>query len=72
MGINRVWKEKYIDLKDDEVKQYLTYELMSAPTLLRTYGEHSIVEYSQYINRAPLEDCGDVIVKTEGLSKEEK
>ena len=48
VGINRVWAPdgKYIDLKEDEVKQYLSYELMSAPTLLRTYGEHSKVEYS--------------------------
>ena len=43
-----MWAEngKYYDFKKDEVKKYLSFEMMSIPTLFRTYGEHSKAEYS--------------------------
>ena len=43
VGINRIWTPfgKYYDLLDDEVKQYLSYELISAPNILRNYGRNT-------------------------------
>ena len=45
--MNRVWAPdgKNLDLTDNEVKQYLSFEMISAPNVFRTYGQDSLLEY---------------------------
>jgi len=38
--------------------------MISAPNVFRTYCEHSMLEYSQYIKTAHLESCGDIYERT--------
>jgi len=41
VGFNRIYSPggRYFDLTSDEVKQYLSYELVSSPNILRVYTE---------------------------------
>jgi len=44
--------------------------MMSIPTLFRTYGANSKVEYSKYIKNASLEHCEEILNRTNGLDNQ--
>jgi len=71
VGFNRVdvpdSNGMYFDLTNDQVKQYLSYELMSSPNILRNYGNASYQAYEPYIKTTKLEKCEDIWNRTNGL-----
>ena len=70
MGFNRIYtpEGKYFDLTTDDVKQYLSYELVSSPNILRVYTEgESKDAYQHLIRTSKLENCKDIWDRTEGL-----
>ena len=69
VGFNRIYTPDgtYLDLTNDNVKQYLSYELMSSTHVLKVYREESIQEYNSTLKTTKLENCKEIWNRTEDL-----
>ena len=55
-----------MDLTDDDVKKYLSYELMSSTNLFKVYSEESKQGYESTLKTSKVENCGEIWDRTVG------
>ena len=49
---------------DEEIQEYLTLELVSAPSVLEIYGDSAAEYYGKFEKTVPVESCQDILEKT--------